>query len=157
MYKLEPGKFIPEVLWQQRDIKVVTKVFWQLPQCILLSSFLFSFNSMESSPKNCNPSWISCPVPPVILTLGTAVLWKSAPFPLPESYGKKLSWSYQECSSSLPCGCAAFGETGVTKHQEEQARTFPWKSWRKAGGSGHEWIRQCCLFASWSWRKVGET
>lgn len=141
-------------LWDQRDIKVVTEVFWKLPKCILLSSSLFSFNMKAPSPKYYNPAWIARSIPPVILTLGTAILWKSAPFPLPGSYGKKLSWSYQECASPLPCGCAAFRETGVTKYHRMTGHNVPLE---ELGKGGDKWISLCCPFASQSWRKVRKT
>lgn len=140
MYKLESGKFIPVVLWDQRDIKMVTAVFWKLTKCILLSPSLFYFK--ELSPKYSNPAWISHSAPPVILTLGTAVLWKSAPFPLPGSSGKKLSWSYQECASPLPCGCVAFRETGVTKCCRGTGHSIPLEKLGKGGGQ----VGQAVLF-----------
>lgn len=139
-------------LYSQRDIRVVTDVFWKFPKCILPLSSLFSFSEEQSS-EYYNPNCTSHSTPPVILTLGIAILWKSALFPLPGSYGKKLSWSYQECASPLPCGCAAFGETGVTKQRRRTSHDFPSE---KVGMTGDKWIRLFCPFAFQSWRTVGE-
>lgn len=123
-------------LYSQGDIRVVTDVFWKFPKCILSSSSLFSFSEEQSS-EYYNPNCTSHSAPPVILTLGIAILWKSALFPLPGSYGKKLSWSCQECASPLPCGCAAFGETGVTKQHRRTSHNFPSE---KVGMTGDKWI-----------------
>lgn len=68
IYQMKSGK-----LYSQRDIRVVTDVFWKFPKCILLLSSLFSFSEEQSS-EYYNPNCTSHSTPPVILTLGIAIL-----------------------------------------------------------------------------------
>lgn len=137
MYKLESGKLIPVLLWDQRDIKMVTEEFWKLTKCILLSSSLFYFSLKESSPKYSNPAWISC-----YFNFRHSSPLKKCPVPTAWELWEKLSWSYQECASPLPCGCVAFRGTGVTKHCRGTGHSVPLEKLGKAGGQ----VGQAVLF-----------
>lgn len=132
------------------------KYFWKLTKCILLSSSLFYFNWKESSPKHSNPAWISQSVPPVILTLGTAVLWKSACSHCLGAMGKSYLGPIRNVPRLCPAVVLPSEELVSRSTAEGQATAFPWKSW---GKEGDKWPRLCCSFASekleGSWRYLG--